>query len=448
MAPKAKPATYGKGSIGASAACDPEDFTQHSSTKVLFVSAVVWLAIFIVIGQTPGVMIAVAIIVTLLVSGIKKPTNEFTYRFTVGSESGQREPKTAYSTLKISGPPQGGSAIVQVYFPGTDPFQAHIFVDGERTIEFSTKTLRSGPREQFHARVMPLGGTSDWFGLWSELQLPHTLVLPPHSPLQRIPVSPMAKGLTGPRTTRRRGDGTEFRDLGLMAFGDSTRRIDWRASARNTSGAEQLYVRRTLAQSEATTIVMLDSRDEVGPEVSTWGGFSEIRADHRSSLDLAREAAVSLAHAAVSSGDRVGFEDLSRPKRPVLPGTGQRHLQRITHAIALTSPIGAPARRVRAPMVPAGSIVFFLSTFLDDSSAASIVALSARGHVVVAIDVLPTLSTWAMSDRQQSAFRLIQVHREARLRTVRKLGVPIIAWTSPDRDQLLARHAAAQRRHR
>lgn len=431
-----------------SAQCEVEDFTPHTSTRGLFITSISLLALFIVLGKPAGVFIAVAAIVTLLVSGLHKPTQRFAFRFGVGSASGKSEPKATYSTLKIAGPPEVSSVIVEAYFPGTTPFAAQLYVNGERTIEFSTKTVRTGPREQFHARVMPLGGSSDWFGLWSQLQLPDTLVLPPYTPLQRVPVSPIAKGLTGPRTTRRRGEGTEFRDLGLMAWGDSTRRIDWRASARNTSGAEQLYVRRTLAQSEATTIVMLDSRDEVGPEVATWGGFAEIRADHRSSLDLAREAAVSLAQHAVNSGDRVGFEDLSRPKRPVLPGTGQRHLQRITHAIALTAPIGAPATRVRAPMVPAGSIVYFLSTFLDDSSSTSIVALAARGHIVIAIDVLPTLSTWSMTDRQRSAFRLIQLHREARLRTVRKLGVPIVSWNSPERSQLLARHAVAARRHR
>lgn len=439
---------YGGFNTETRASVEPEDFTPHSSLALLFVSAVALLVLLIAFGQPGAAFIALSVVVVLAVSYLSKPAVPFTYHFEVGSASGRSTANTSYSTLTLTGPPEGGSAIVEVHFPGSDPLPVHVWVGEERTIEFWTTTLRTGPREQFSVRTMPFNTSGDWFGIWETLTLPRTLVLPPITPLQHIPVAAVATGLTGPRTTRKAGSGTEFRDLGAMAWGDSTRRIDWKASARDTSGNEQLFVRRTLAQSEATTIIMLDSRDEVGPEVATWGGSGEIRADHKSSLDLAREAAVSLAQHAITSGDRVGFEDVSRPKRPIPPSTGQRHLKRLTHAIAITAPIGTPAERVRPPMVPTGSIVYLLSTFLDDSSQHTITALIARGHRVVAVDVLPNLSTWDMTDRQRSAFRLVQVHREARLREVRHLGVPLIAWVNPERSRLLAQHAAATRRHR
>src|SRR5699024_620324 len=78
-------------------------------------------------------------------------------------------------------------------------------------------------------------------------------------------------------TSRRVGDGTAFRDVHLFTPGDRLRRIDWRVSARRsldvrTGRLTELYVRRTFATADASVMLVVDSRDAVGPDVATWGG--------------------------------------------------------------------------------------------------------------------------------------------------------------------------------
>ncbi|MEK8229022.1 DUF58 domain-containing protein [Oerskovia sp. M15] len=136
------------------------------------------------------------------------------------------------------------------------------------------------------------------------------------STARRLPLPHQLDGLTGPHTTRRLGDGTELRDIHPFAPGDRLRRIDWRATARRSPRLETLYVRRTHATAEATVVLVLDSRDEVGPDVTTW---EERPAAHAPGdlLDIARDAAASVAQTTLDGGDRVGLEDLGRVRRPV-----------------------------------------------------------------------------------------------------------------------------------
>ena len=60
------------------------------------------------------------------------------------------------------------------------------------------------------------------------------LVLPRTTPLAQTPVSARLRGLTGPHTSRRLGDGTELRDIAPLLPGDPVRRVDWRVTARRS----------------------------------------------------------------------------------------------------------------------------------------------------------------------------------------------------------------------
>lgn len=423
---------FGHPTTDAHISSDPDDQTPHENLSFLFTAGCVVLALGIVTANVAVVFLALTVVGVCGYSYLSKPKAGATFQLKLGSDSGQKEKNTTYSTLVIEPPAEGCNVILRVTYPGTSPMLVHVEAKQSRSIEFGIVSFRTGPREQFSVLAMPLNTSYDWFGVWSELKLPETLVLAPLVQLSRLPASPVARGLTGPRVARKPGDGMEFRDLGPMRWGDSQRRIDWKASARTTSTNGELLVRRTLAQAEATTIIMLDSRDDVGPEAISWGSHEEIRSDQRTSLDLAREAATTIAQTAISRGDRVGYEDLSRPRRPILPSTGQRHLDRIRHGVALTAPIGAVRDRVRPPVVPAESFVFVLSTFLDDSGKNTVLALVNSGHHVLAIDVLPEISHWSMSERQKTALDLVLAERNARLRTLRTAGVSTLAWNKPE----------------
>ena len=87
-------------------------------------------------------------------------------------------------------------------------------------------------------------------------------------------------------------------------------------SGRADRTINRLYVRRTFATADATVMLVIDSRDQIGPRVATWGDAARLREDESTSLDIARHAAISLARQYVSAGDRVGLEDLGKLRRP------------------------------------------------------------------------------------------------------------------------------------
>lgn len=334
--------------------------------------------------------------------------------------------------------PEVTLARVRVSFAGTKSRDLLLPLSQDVPFEFSVTSVRTGMRDLFGVSAVALARTIGFVGTQVELPTQQIVVLPRVEPLPLLPVSATVRGLTGPRQSRRMGDGQEFRDVALMRPGDRLRQIDWFITARNSPDLEHLYVRRNLAQAEATAMILLDTRDDVGSEVVYWGSAHEGRPDQMTSLDIARTAAASIAKASLDAGDRVGLEDLGRPRRPVLPGTGKRHLDRIRYSLALAKPLGAPKVRTRAPFVPSGALVYVLSTFLDETALATVASLVQSGHRVIAIDTLPTISTWSLTQRQTLAWRLTSLDRQTQLQLTRNLGVPIVCWSDPHHHQQLA----------
>jgi uncharacterized protein (DUF58 family) len=165
--------------------------------------------------------------------------------------------------------------------------------------------------------------------------------------------------------------------------------------------------------------------------VTNWNS-STTTLDQPTSLDIARDAAASIATAYIKSGDRVGFQDLSSLGRIIAPGGGTRQLHRVLPAIARTAPKGAPVRRLRAPLIPAGAIVYVISTFLDDESARMAELWRVAGHRVVAVDTLIPTPTAKLAPAQRAAVRIISMERQDRLSALSSLGIDVIHWTSQD----------------
>jgi len=345
--------------------------------------------------------------------------------------------------------------------PGTELLHARVSAPGHRTagavvagtrreLPLTLSTVRTGPQRTFHvdARGYGAGGATAEDAV--SVTAPERLVLPTAMALRLVPVPRRLRGLTGPHTSRRLGDGDELRDVHPFAPGDRLRRIDWRTTARRSSDLETLYVRRTYATAEATAVLVVDSRDDVGPDLRTWRGTGPQRVDEPTSLDLARHAAASVAGALVAAGDRVGVDDLGRRRRPLLPAAGRRHLRRVLHALALSSPVGAPARRLRAPQVPADAVVYLFSTVLDDEPLALVRAWRAVGHPVVLVDTLPDVRG-AREEHMRLAWRVTRAERDHRLRRMAAEGVPVVRWAGDARQEAALRLEAlvrADERHR
>jgi len=299
------------------------------------------------------------------------------------------------------------------------------------------------------------------------------IALPKYDPLPLAPEARRPRGLTGPAVSGRPGEGFELRDVHPMGPADTTRRIDWHVTARqltdeilcsslNSSTASSaspesasglwlqpssLWVRGTFASGEAVAVLILDSRDEVGSNLQSWGGLSPLRPDEATSLDFARNAAVTIARRLIDNGNRVGLVDLATGRRLLMPATGRRHLERLTYALALSAPVGAPRERVRPPQVPADAIVYLFSTLLDDAPVRLAGTLATRGHQVVVIDTLPQVRPTA-SLGLELAWRITAAEHAARIRQLQAHRVPVAGWTGVARLEAPTRLAAIHRTSR
>jgi len=315
---------------------------------------------------------------------------------------------------------------VRVYSPGHRPTT---LVTKPGNLGLTFDSVRTGPHPTFTVQARGHGA----FDLWQEQPwatvASETVGLPTNSPLGLMPAPARLRGLTGSRQSRRFGDGGDLRDIAPMRPGDSLRRVDWRATGRRSPELNQLYVRRTFSNAEGIAELVIDSRDDVGPDLETWRGSGDLRGDDLTSLDLARNAAASVAGALIATGDRVGLEDLAYQRRPVAAATGQRQLRRIQQALALSRPKGEPSKLLRPPRLPNDAVIYLFSTLLDDTPLTLASGWIDQGNVVIVIDTLPNVRT-GRSANLAFAWRITQLERNLRLETLKAQGIPIVPWHS------------------
>ncbi|WP_281268470.1 DUF58 domain-containing protein [Xylanimonas oleitrophica] len=378
---------------------------------------------------------------------------------TLGRTARPTEPTTAdlEAPATTTAPGEAAASLLLRPAPGTDVVRARVTAPGHRPadllitgraetqVPLHLSSVRTGPWPTFRADLIAHGTHGASSQTPTTHHAPDTLVLPQAEPLGRVPLSPRLRGLTGPRTSRRTGDGSELRDIHPITPGDPARRIDWRATARRSPHLDELYVRRTHAGAEATAVLVVDSRDDVGPDLHTWRGTEPQRVDEPTSLDLARHAAASVATALVETGTRVGLEDLGRRSRPLAPATGHRHLRRLTHALALAAPTGTPARRLRPPQLPADAIVYLFTTLLDDEPVRLADAWTEHGTPVVVIDTLPHVRP-VPENHLRTAWQITAMERTDRVRALEARAVPVLPWAGHDRAEARRRLEALVRR--
>lgn len=346
-------------------------------------------------------------------------------------------------------PPEARAVRVRASLPGSRTREAVVAVDRERVLLVATRSMRTGPQP---APALEYAGLGPGAGSRSEagdVRPPALLVAPRAVPLRDMPLPARLRGVAGTHEARRLGEGGSLRDVHPFTPGDRLSRIDWRTTARRSTPTLQqvpeLWVRRTQALAEATVTLVVDSRDDVGPDPGTWRDGLVASSD-RTSLDLAREAAASLAQHYLATGDRVAVEDLGRRRRPLRAGAGRRHLDRVVHQLARMAPEGEPLQRVRAPQITSGSLVYVISTFLDPQAALVARQWHASGHRVVAVDVLPPLRAARQDHRQALALRVVRMRREDRLAELAAAGVPYVSWSERPASGLLALARRERRR--
>ncbi|CAM4004450.1 DUF58 domain-containing protein [Kibdelosporangium persicum] len=263
-------------------------------------------------------------------------------------------------------------------------------------------------------------------------------ILPPVKVLPAGPLPPRPSGLVGVHRSPRPGDSTELRDIPAFQPGDRLRRIDWRVSLRTSAATggvmspSALHVRERHADADASLVLAIDTRVDVGAHVGEWASAmigNGVRAG--GSLDTSVLAACSLAASYLRQGDRVGLVDLGRPQLSLAPGTGSRQLLKIRHQLVICARSAGWASKpvLRPQQAPAGSLVMVLSPFLDDAMVELTATVVRRGTRVLAMDLLPEHLIAAERDPWgEAVLRVLRAEHAVRLQTLREHGIPVLRW--------------------
>ncbi|MBP2417687.1 DUF58 domain-containing protein [Microlunatus capsulatus] len=403
------------------------------------VGGVLVAVVGLVAGRPEVAVLGLPLLLGLVVSRAGWPAQDVRARLRAADQTASAG--TLQAELEVGAAPGVPLLGVRVDAPGHRPREA-LLLARDRVVGVRMRSVRTGSRALFQLDARSADPSGLLLGPVSSQPPVVMTVLPSTRALRALPLPFRLQGLTGPHGSRRAGDGGDLHDVAPFRPGDRLRRIDWRVTARiNGQGAagagqpgavSELYVRRTFATADATVMLVVDSRDEVGPRVDTWGDASAVDEDEATSLDLARTAAASVARSYLEAGDRVGLEDLGRLRRPSPPAGGRPHLHRLTQQLARARPDGEPTRRQRVPRLPSGALIVLFSTFLDDDPARLATSWRGSGHRVVAVDTLPPLLLAGLSGRQRTAFRVVSMDRLDRIADLGRAGVETVSWQSLD----------------
>jgi uncharacterized protein (DUF58 family) len=281
-----------------------------------------------------------------------------------------------------------------------------------------------------------VAAVSPWAGYqWGPTRLPMrtitTLPLPGRFD-SRAP-APHPIGLVGTNPARRPGDGSELAGIRPWQPGDRLRRVHWRESLR--TGA--LHVTSTVAEEDASVLLLVDSGVEVGASEGLHG--------RASTLDTAVRAAGAVAEHYLTRGDRVGLRVLGSSIRNAVPASsGRRHLRVVLDTLATVVPgedrdVDPANLRFR---VSAGTVVVVFSPLLSRTAVAAVGSLASRGWDVVVVDTLPEDVVLGEDPLLRLAWRMRLVERKDLVERIERAGMPVVAWRGPGTlDQVLVRLA-------
>ena len=243
----------------------------------------------------------------------------------------------------------------------------------------------------------------------------------------------------GNQVSRARADGIEFAEIREWTPGDSLRRVNWRASAKNQRGGGELWVNEQHPERNTDIVLFLDT-------------FADVRSGSRGTLDMTVRAAASLAHRYLERKDRVALVSFGGFLSWLLPASGTRQLYRIVDSLLQMDVVLSFASKdidVLPPRtLPAKALVLALSPLLDARSAAALVDLRARGYDLVVVEVSPVPFVRPLDDElSQLAYRLWRLSRSALRARYEAAGVPVVSWTDGEALDAVLEEVRAYRRY-
>ena len=231
-------------------------------------------------------------------------------------------------------------------------------------------------------------------------------------------------GMAGSHRSATPGEGSQLAELREFRLGDRLKRINWRV----TSRTGRLHVATMLTERDTDVLLVMDTLHDV----------PGLTATDATSLDLAVRAVAALSRHYLSYGDRVAVHDIGRRMRHVRSGSGPRQLLVTIDALSRIDRGMNPAYRGRPIRgVTAGTLVFFCSPLIDESSTTEVGRLRQLGCEVVVVDTLPAdlgTPSWLRKRRRRDrswldeAWVLRRLERDETFARLRQAGVPVVPW--------------------
>ncbi|MBE9206572.1 DUF58 domain-containing protein [Nostoc sp. LEGE 06077] len=227
-------------------------------------------------------------------------------------------------------------AIIQLrdYYPAefgvsTPTLSATIPANTTQELTYTVNPTQRGEFPWGNIQVRQLGS---WGLAWHNWQIPQSVsvkVYPDLIGLRSLSIRLTLQSSGSIRQSRRMGIGTEFAELRNYHTGDDLRFIDWKATARRTSGNTPPLVRVLEPEQEQTLIILLDRGRLMTAQVKGLQRF-----------DWGLNATLSLALAGLHRGDRVGVGVFDRQMHTwVSPERGQSHLGKLIDSLTPIQPV-------------------------------------------------------------------------------------------------------------
>ena len=180
--------------------------------------------------------------------------------------------------------------------------------------------------------------------------------------------------------------------------------------------------------------------------------FAEARLDRSSTLDLAVRAAATLTRQYVGRRDRVGLVSFGGVLRWLQPGSGMTQLYRIVDALLDTEIWLNYAWKdidiVPPRTLPPQALVVAITPLLDERSVNALLDLRSRGFDLTVIETSPLPYVQAgASEREQLAFRIWRLRRDALRMRYRQAGVAVGEWREGEPLAGPLEEVTAYRRH-
>jgi uncharacterized protein (DUF58 family) len=161
--------------------------------------------------------------------------------------------------------------------------------------------------------------------------------------------------------------------------------------------------------------------------------FVEAREEDESTLDEAVRAAATIADRYLERKDRVGLVSFGGYLNWLLPSSGLVQLYRIVDSLLDTEIILSYAWKnvdvIPPRTLPPKALILAVSPLLDERAVTTLIDLRARGFDLAVIEVSPIpFARPAEGAREDLAWRLWRLQREALRGRYERVGVPVVEW--------------------